>query len=110
VLRTLYAFETETAARLAWAGETTEGPRAFYLNDTLRAPDQRARFVTPCCELAHLVPDPTRPWGLLGLCVGDDGIHRDVVRFRSTRSDECETVLDGDALGRERTWYLAIRP
>lgn len=107
-LRTIYAFETDTNPRFAWTGTQDSVEHAFYLNDQNAGTlGQNPSSVARCdCELAHVVPDPTRPWGMIGLCVRD-GIVRDVVRFRST-GDACDVVLPGSSLGYERISYLAI--
>lgn len=107
---TLYAVTEGTTARLAWFGSADGADSVFYLRDDTGGSDLRVSGpIERCgCEMHHLVPDPTRVWGMIGLCEVD-GIERDIVRFRSTGTD-CETLLDGASLGRQRISYLAISP
>jgi hypothetical protein len=91
--------------RLAWAG-TSNVEGVFFLNDSQLATGQHPGFMTGCgCELGHVIPDPLRPVGYIGLCIVD-GVRRNLVRFDDT---SCETIVTGDQIGdRRRMSYLAV--
>lgn len=106
-LRTIYALDTDTP-RVAWAGTIDGLEEVFYLNGESGGTNHSPSHVARCdCEMEHLVPDPTRPWGMLGLCNREGGV-REIVRFRSTGPD-CESLIRDDALGDARISSLAIR-